>query len=324
MQGAVTLKIRRIGIIGLWQKMRDAQAMGRLTYTATALLACSLFGYAAAAKDPDLLSLGPDHFAQTASVTEEAHATRITTERGYVERSGLMGEVWHDDFLAARIDHDSGRVSYEVDVSLTYRGSSRSYKTAEFRGLEQSETVPVEVLKRQAINCPTGECTYTEYLVFPVEETLLRHIAQGYVPGKSELWRFRILAKGASDYRGEISNAEVAGLLMKVDGYLQHPTAADPPPPPPPARLNFGVSALAVTPSAELPERAGVVVVGVSPGSIAQKAGIITGDIICEFEGQRIRSPAELQAAAGGVAAGSIAHIKLYRGIAVTTLEVRF
>ena len=299
--------------------------MGRLTYTATALLACSLLGAAAAAKDPDLVSLGPDHFAQTASVTEEAHATRITTERGYVERSGLMGEVWHDQFLAARIDRDSGRVSYEIDVSLTYRGNARSYKTAEFRGLEQSQTVPVKVLKRQAINCPTGECTYTEYLVFPVEETLLRHIAQGNVPGKSELWRFRILAKGATDYRGEISNAEVAGLLMRVDGYVQNPTAAEPAPPtPPPARLNFGVSGLPVTPSAELPDRAGVVVVGVSPGSIAQKAGIITGDIIYEFEGHRIRSPADLQAAGGVVAAGSVARIKLYRGIAVATLEAQF
>jgi PDZ domain-containing protein len=301
--------------------------MGRLsTYAAAALAAGMLITYSAIAKDPELLSLGAEHFTQTASVTEEPHATRITTERGYVERSGLMGEVWHDEFLAARIDHDSGRVSYEMDVSLTYRGAARSYPTAEFRGLQQDETVPVKVLKRQAINCPTGECTYTESLAAAIDEAVLRHIAQGYVPGKPALWRFRILAKGGPDYRGALSNAEVAGLLAKVDNYVQNPTAAQapPPPPPPPARLEFGISGLPVAPSAEAPNRAGVLVVSVSPGSIAQQAGIITGDIIYEFEGHPVRSPNDLQAAVAASATHPPARIKLYRGTEAKTLEAHF
>ena len=295
------------------------------TYAAAALAAGILIAYSATAKDPELLSLGAEHFTQTASVTEEPHATRITTERGYVERSGLMGEVWHDEFLAARIDHDSGRVSYEMDVSFTYRGTARSYQTAEFRGLQQLETVPVKVLKRQTINCPTGECTYTETLAVAIDEAVLRHIAQGYVPGKPELWRFRILAKGGPDYRGALSNAEVAGLLAKVDNYVQNPTAAQaPPPPPPPARLQFGISGLPVAPSAEAPNRAGVLVVSVSPGSIAQQAGIITGDIIYEFEGHLIRSPNDLQAAVAASGTRPLARIKLYRGTEAKTLEAHF
>ena len=300
--------------------------MGRhSTYAATALIAATLITQAIA-KDPDLLSLGAEHFAQTASVSEEDHATKISTERGYVERRGLMGEVWHDEYLTAVIDRDSRQVSYRMDVSLTYRGGSRSYKTAEYRGIGRLETVPVRVLKRVAINCPTGECTYTEYLAVPLDEALLRHLAQGYVPGKSELWSFRILAKGGPDYRGSLSNAEVAGLLTKVDAYVQNPTAAQapPPPPPPPARLDFGISGLAVSPNAEAPNRAGVLVVGVSPGSIAQKAGIITGDIIYEFEGRAIRSPGELQGAAAASAGHSTARIKLYRGTEVDTVEAHF
>jgi hypothetical protein len=298
--------------------------MGRHSiHAAATLVAGTLFMYAAAAKDPELLSLGAEHFTQTASVTEEAHATRISTEHGYVERSGLMGEVWHDEFLAARIDHDSGRVSYEMDALLTYRGAARSYRTAEFRGLERLETVPVEVLRRQVINCATGECTYTEHLAVPIDEAVLRHIAQGYVPGKPELWRFRILAKDGPEYRGSLSNAEVAGLLAKVDAYVQNPTAAQAPPPPP-ARLDFGISGLPVAPSADAPNREGVLVVGVSPGSIAQKAGIITGDIIYEFEGRPIRSPADVQGAIAASAGRSTARIKLYRGTEATTLEVHF
>jgi hypothetical protein len=298
--------------------------MGRhSTYAAAVFVAGILIACAAAAKEPQLLSLGAAHFTQTASVTEEAQATRITTEPGYIERTGLMGEVWHDEFLVARIDHDSGRVSYEVDATLTNRGAKRSYQTAEFRGLEQLETVPVKVSRRQAINCPTGECTYTDHLAFPIDEAVLRHIAQGYAPGKPELWRFRILAKGASDYRGALSNAEVAGLLARVDSYVQNPTAV-PAPPPPPARLDFGISGLTVAASADAPNRAGVLVVGVSPGSVAQKAGIITGDIIYEFEGRPIRSPADLQGAVTANAARSTARIRLYRGAEATSLEAHF
>jgi hypothetical protein len=293
------------------------------TCAAAALAASLLLARPASAKDPDLLSLGAEHFVETASVTEETGATRISTERGYVERSGLLGEVWHDEFLAARIDHDSGRVSYEIDVTITYRGVSRSYETAEWRGLAELETVPVRVLKRQVINCPTGECTYTENLVVPIDAAVLRHIAASYVSGKPELWRFRILAKGAPDYRGALSNAEVTGLLTKVDAYVQNP-GAPAPPPPPPARLDFGISGLAVAPSAAVPKRAGVLVVAVTPGSIAERAGIITGDIIIEFEGHAIRSAADLQGAVAASAALATAHITLYRGSEVATLEAHF
>jgi hypothetical protein len=303
---------------------RDESGGVSTGYAAAALIAGMLITCAASAKDPDLLSLDAEHFAQTATITEETRATRISTERGYVERSGLMGEVWHDEFLAARIDHDSGQVSYEMDVSITYRGISRSYQTAEFRGLEQLETVPVTVLKRQRINCPTGECTYTEQLAVPIDQAILRHIAQSYVPGKPELWRFRILAKGAADYRGALSNAEVTGLLTRVDSYEQNPRAVQSPPPPPPARLDFGISGLPVAASAQDPKRAGVLVVAVSPGSVAQRAGIITGDIIYEFEGHPIRAPADLQAAVAASATPSTAHIKLYRGTEATTLDAQF
>jgi hypothetical protein len=300
------------------------EAMGRYsTYAAAALIAGALIT-PVIAKDPELLALSSEHFTQTASVIEEAHATKISTERGYVERQGLMGEVWHDEFLTALINRDAGPVSYRMDVSITYRGASRSYKTAQYRGISELETVPVTVVKRVAINCPTGECTYTESLAVPLDETLLRHLAKGYVAGKPELWSFRILAKGGLDYRGSLSNAEAAGLLAKVDAYVQNPATAQAPAPPPPARLDFGISGLSVSANPEAPNRAGVLVVGVSPGSIAQNAGIITGDIIYEFEGRAIRSPGDLQGAAATIAGHSTARIKLYRGTEVKTLDAHF
>ena len=67
-----------------------------------------------------------------------------------------------------------------------------------------------------------------------------------------------------------------------------------------------------------------MLVVGVSPGSIAQQAGIITGDIIYEFEGRAIRAPGDLQGAAAASVGHSTARIKLYRGTELKTLEAHF
>ncbi len=290
---------------------------------AAALAAGFLVAGAAVAKDPALLSLSAEHFSATASVVEGAQATTISTEPGYVERSGLMGEVWHDEFLKAVIDRDSGHRAFQLDVTTTYRGARRSYKGARYPGLAESDLAPVTVLKTLSVNCATGECTYTDQLAIPVEEAVLRPIAQG-LAGRPALWTFRVIAKGAPDYQGSLSNAEVAGLLARVDAYVQHPQPAPPPPAPAPSRLEFGITGLPVAAAPDMPNRAGVLVVGVTPGSIAQKAGIITGDIIYQFNTRSIRTLPDLEAAVAASSAQTVTRIRLYRGTESTALEARF
>ena len=60
---------------------------------------------------------------------------------------------------------------------------------------------------------------YTEHIAFPVDEELLRQLATGYAPAKPVIWRFKLLAKSGPEYRGGLSNAEIAGFLAKVDEY---------------------------------------------------------------------------------------------------------
>jgi PDZ domain len=291
---------------------------------AAALAAGFLVTHAAVAKDPALLSLGAEHFTSTASVVEGAQETTISTEPGYVERSGLMGEVWHDEFLKGVIERDSGHRAFQLDVLTTYRGARRSYKGARYPGLSGSGLAPVTVLKTLSVNCPTGECTYTDELAIPVEEAVLRQVAQGYVAGRPALWTFQVIAKGAAEYQGSLSNAEVAGFLARVDTYVEHPQPAPPLPAAAPARLEFGISGLAVAAAPDMPNRAGVLVVGVTPGSIAQKAGIITGDIIYQFNTRSIRTLPDLEAAVVASSAHTVTPIRLFRGTEPTTLEARF
>jgi S1-C subfamily serine protease len=54
--------------------------------------------------------------------------------------------------------------------------------------------------------------------------------------------------------------------------------------------------------------------IGVTRGSVAQKSGIIVGDILYEFDGHPIKALADLQTAIAACAENSAVAIKLYRG----------
>jgi PDZ domain len=286
----------------------------------------------AAAKESNLLSLTADHFRDTASVAENpAHdATVITTEPGYVERS--LGALWHDEYLKAVIDHLSERRTFEIDVMVAYSGGLRSYRQATIDGPGGPRTATVTLVRSETANCQVGDCLYTEYLAVPIDEDTLRQMAATYAPGRARLFDFKLAPKIGRDYRGSLSNAEVAGFLARVDGYrYQAPAAAPRAPtapavssPPPPERLEFGISGLAVTPSADAPNRAGVVVVAVNAGSVAQKAGVIPGDIVFRLDARPIKTPADLEAAVGATAAGAAAVIHVFRGTTEVALPARF
>jgi hypothetical protein len=284
----------------------------------------SLGAQMAAAGSPAQLSLSMEHFRDTASVAEDpaAGSVAISTEPGFVEYRGPLRTVWNDEYLRAILDRSGAQKSFEIDVALTYSGTRRSYRRAAYRTSSGPREAAASLVKVETTNCAI-ECIYTEHLVFPIEEQTLREIAASYGPGKAALWTFKLLAKAGPNYQGEISNAEIAGLLARVDGY-RPPIAGQEVEVPAPRRLDFGISGLAVSASPEMPNRAGVLVAGVTPGSVAHKAGIIVGDIIWSFAAHPIKTPADLQAALAASGAGAALPIKVFRGTSELSLEVRF
>jgi hypothetical protein len=300
----------------------------------------------AGAKDPALSSLTMEHFRDTATVTENPSdgTTIISTENGYVERTGPMRMVWHDEFLRADIDRKTGRRSLQVYAWVIYSGSLRNYESANYRSASGSRRVPVNQLAREVVNCPVGDCTYTERVAFPIDEELMRQLAAAGVPGNPDKWPYKLIAKSGPEYAGEISSAEIAGFLTKVDEYANRPVASasasavnssapavNSSVPVANARTEnaslsreLGIGGMSVDATDEQPNRAGVLVIGVDRGSVAHKAGIIVGDILYEFDGHRLKTPADLQAALAGRAAASTVAIKLYRGTSDTTVTARF
>ena len=294
--------------------------LGTLAMSLFVLAPCGSF-----AKDPALLSLGMEHFRDTASVDADpvGGVTTISTEPGFVEHSGLMGMVWHDEFLTAVIDTKTGRTSFRIDVSITYSGARRSYPSASLAGMSGPASVAPTLVRTESANCAVSECMYTDHLAIPVDEALLRRLAAAYVPGRPLALIYTLTPKRGAAYRGELSNAEIAGLLAKVDDYSAAPKAAQQAPPSP-RRLDFGISGIVVSPSSDRPDRAGVLVAAVSTESVAHQAGIITGDIIYQVGDRPTRSLGDLEAAVAAIPAHSSAAVRLYRGLKEVTLSARF
>src|SRR5208282_6576425 len=91
----------------------------------TPLLLLSGALHSAHAKEPSLLTLSPEHFKDTATVTDDpmAGTTTISTEPGFVERTGPMRMVWHDEYLKGAIDRKTGQKSFQVSGFVIYSGS---------------------------------------------------------------------------------------------------------------------------------------------------------------------------------------------------------
>jgi S1-C subfamily serine protease len=154
------------------------------------------------------------------------------------------------------------------------------------------------------------------------------------------VWAFKLTGKSVPIYAGGLSNAEMAGLLARVGSYENEvsagaaaattaaTTAAGAATAAATAaaslKKDFGVGGMAVAASADQVNRAGVLIIAVGGGSIAQKSGIIVGDIVYEFAGRRIGTPAELLAAVAASTANQAVAIKLYRGTAVMTVNAQF
>jgi hypothetical protein len=287
------------------------------------LIVAALGTATAAAKDPALSSLTMEHFRDTATITESPSddATIISTEKGYVEHTGPMRMVWHDEFLRGVIDRRTGKRSLQVYAWVIYSGSLRNYVSASFGSANGPRSISVTQLAKEVVNCPVGDCTYTERIAFSVDEESFRQAA-ARVPGTAGTWPYKLVASSGPEFSGELSTAEIAGFLAKVDEYASRPPAAQASAPA--VNRDFGIGGMTVEAAEEYPNRAGILVTGVDPGSVAHQAGVIVGDILYEFDGHRLKTLADLRAALAGRAATSAVAIKLYRGTSDTTVSARF
>jgi hypothetical protein len=285
-----------------------------------------LFCAQAYAKDAELLSLSMEHFRDTATVLDNAQdaVATITTQNGFSEKRGPMRAVWNDEYLVGTIDKKTGAKLFQVYVWITYVGGERAYRNVSFQTPSGPKSVAATVLETKKEYCLVGDCTYTERLTFPVDEDLLRKLADERSTATPTLWPFHVTAKSGPAYSRGLSTAEIAGFLARVDSYpaslpvvVASVTRAA-------LELDLGIEGLPVAATTQQPNRAGILIVGVSSGSVADKSGLIIGDILYQMDGHPLKTLAELQKAVAGCVANSLVPVKLYRGLMDTQIAARF
>lgn len=291
-----------------------------------ALIVCGFSGRAALAKDPALLSLSMEHFRDTATVKNEPldAVLTISTQNGFVEHSGPLHMVWHDEFVTADIDKKTGQKSFQVHEEITYGGTWRNYESANYQTASGPRAAPAIHISKEAANCSVGDCVFTEHVAFPVDEELLRQLAAGYVPAKPVIWPYKLVAKSGPAYTGGLSSAEIAGFLAKVDEYSDASARLGARPAHAPGGLDLGIGGLPVAATEDHPARAGILIISVNRGSVAQKTGIIVGDILYELNGRPITALDGLAAAIAACRAESAVPIKLYRGTDSIAMTAQF
>ena len=144
-------------------------------------------------------------------------------------------------------------------------------------------------------------------------------LGQGGDPADAILWMRRYL-----DFVPAAGDA--AAMQAKVDAWSRQA-----PPPPPaaltaPPGLHLGV-VCADTPGIVAmalgqPDLDGAWVVLVLPGSVAESAGLLKGDIVVSFDGAPVHSAADLVANAAKSAPGAVAKLVIQRGPARTTISL--
>jgi hypothetical protein len=293
--------------------------------TALALLSVPvMWTGTAVAKDPPILSLTMEHFRDTATLKDDALDTTaiITTEPGLIDRGTFFRPASYDEFFRVFIDKRTGARIFQVYEWHTYSGSSwHFYETANFATPTGPVSVPVTKVASNLEGCTANlGCTYTEHVAFTVDEALLRQLASTYAPGHNTVWLYKFIAKDGTEFEDGFTTAEIAGVLAKVDEYTNaHPVAGGIS-----AKPAFGVVLVPLPPSADQPQRVGLLIVQVKSGSVAERAGVQVGDIMTEFAGTALKQNADLQTAFATVSPGASVDLKLIRGAADLKLTAQF
>lgn len=193
-----------------------------------AILAISITGCQTRQEKIDhVISLTKEHFRDTATVKDddlEVVAT-IHTKYGFIEKHGLLGIQWDDNFLRAFVDKNTGNTTYQAYNIVYYKNKWRFYKWVNY---ETPDGPVAEDLTRidSDVDCTGsryGGCLFNEHVTFKVPESLLRTIAGKYeaTRGMQVGWKYRLKPQVGPNYNNAFLAAEVAGLLEAVDLYKE-------------------------------------------------------------------------------------------------------
>lgn len=167
--------------------------------------------------------LTEDHFRRTATVTDGDLETAaiISTLYGWQPNPNLLVGRVSDTYLRAFIDKKSGATQFQVYTWIRYPGDWRDYRQSNYQTADGLKVAAVTNLGQVNVDCSLRAvgCVYLDQLGFTITESDLRKLRSTYSATPSFIWRYKLKARNGPDYDGEITVAEIGGLLARVDQY---------------------------------------------------------------------------------------------------------
>ena len=239
---------------------KSLSSLGRCAAAIAAAAVCSFGAGRALARDPSLLSLAPEHFKDTATLETDPRdgTVAISTQKGFVDYSGPLHMVWHDEFLTALIDKKTGDKSFQVHVGNNLQ---RERAVLPNRELSGGQRIAVGAGRPRSARkwpiAPWANASTRSASHSPSTKNCCGSSRRRMCRASRPFGLSRSCAKSGPAYAAGLSNAEITGLLVKVDENTHTPTVVAASAAGPPIRLDLGVGGMAVAATAEQSESSG-------------------------------------------------------------------
>lgn len=180
---------------------------------------------ASAQLPPRVAALPADHFARAVAVKDDllepyVSFSSLGARKG---RHALGSGVEGDLHLTARLDRDTGAVSYRVWHEITNTDAPRELTRVHYRAGGKVAQTDLSVARHWDSNCVPretgGQCDQRIRVAFDLPEHVVREIAAGHEQGSRQGWAFRYKDAQGSDLDGLLAPAEAAGLIRAVDAW---------------------------------------------------------------------------------------------------------
>lgn len=207
-----------------------------------------------------------------------------------------ISKLW---FLRSAVDKSNGYATTQLYVYISYLGGTWNF----FGRASDIETTPLQVVKiaSNVDSCRTL-CSYSETIGIEVDTSVLaKFLDRGYP--------VKIYGKSGESFVVTVTPAQISSQLEA----LKQAKATSVSNARKPLGVRFSDATASLYSAFGRPNQNGVFILEVTPGSVAERAGISVGDIIYRFDGKPIGNSADLRTMVAEVKAGKKVPLEGYR-----------
>ena len=242
--------------------------------------------------------------------------SREVTINGAKLYENPFGGTFRSWFIRSFYNKETHITSHQLYLNISYFGSWAFYDIADD---EDAKSLKLTNIDRNLEGC-SGICSFNETVIVELDEAKLRAKVQtGY--------EIKISAKSGESFVIKISTEQIRAQFLSLTNFALpnqlsvgevEKMAADTPASSIPSKVKLGVMFIDLPLAAALEmhreDFKAAVIMNVSQGSIAEKAGLKMADMLFEYAGKPIQGAHDLQNAVAATEVGSKVIIKVLRG----------